>query len=46
MSQGSLRELVKAYRKVGLEKGQGSPKKTNGPRTPKREIGHRSPQIM
>ena len=42
----SPRELVKAHGKAGLENGRGSPRKANGPRMPKREMGHRSPQIV
>ena len=32
--------------KAGLEKGRGSPRKSNGPRIPKRKIGHKSPQTV
>ena len=32
--------------KAGLEKGQGSLRKVNGPRMPNREIGHRVLQTM
>ena len=37
MGQESPKELVKAHENIGLEKGQGYPKKVNGPRMPKRK---------
>ena len=32
--------------KARLEKGRGSPRKSNGPRIPKRKMGHKSLQTM
>ena len=42
MGQESLRVVVKAHRKARLEKDQGSPRKANGLRMPKRKMGHKS----
>ena len=40
------KRVSKAHGKAGLEKGQRSPRKANGPRMPKREMEHRSLQTV
>ena len=43
---GKPNRVNKAHGKVGLKKGRRSPRKVNGPRMPKREMGHKSPQTV